>query len=59
VPFLLEDVLIDNGGKFARGPDWQPHVVSDGLLITGQNPASSEPAAKALLELLTRRSSAA
>ena len=52
VPFLVEDMLTTNGGTFSRAADWQPHVVKDGLLITGQNPASSEPAAKALLALL-------
>lgn len=50
VPFLLEDMLAKNGGKYTKGADWQPHVVTDGLLITGQNPASSEAAAKALLK---------
>ena len=52
VPFLVEDMLKQNGGLYTKQADWQPHVVSDGLLITGQNPASSEPAAKALLEKL-------
>lgn len=52
VPFLVEDMLTGHGGTFSRAPDWQPHVVADGLLITGQNPASSAPAAKALLALL-------
>ena len=52
VPFLVEDMLRKNGGKYTKAADWQPHVVVDGLLITGQNPASSEPAAKALLEML-------
>ena len=52
VPFLVEDMLKQNGGKYSKLADWQPHVVSDGLLITGQNPASSEPAAKALLAKL-------
>ena len=49
VPFLVEDMLVTNGGKYTKGADWQSHVVTDGLLITGQNPASSEAAAKALL----------
>ncbi len=53
VPFLVEDMLKQNGGKYSKQGDWEPHVVSDGLLITGQNPASSEPAAKALLEKLS------
>ena len=52
VPFLVEDMLSKNGGKYSKAADWQPHVVVDGLLITGQNPASSEPAAKALVEML-------
>jgi putative intracellular protease/amidase len=52
VPFLVEDILEENGGKYSKTADWQPHVVSDGLLITGQNPASSAPAAKALLAKL-------
>ena len=53
VPFLVEDMLKQNGGKYSKEADWQPHVVTDGLLITGQNPASSEDAAKALLEKLS------
>ena len=56
VPFLVEDMLRENGGIYSKAADWQPHVVTDGLLITGQNPASSEPAAKAVLELLAGRS---
>lgn len=42
VPFLLETKLRALGGEFSSGPDWQPHAVRDGHLITGQNPASSE-----------------
>lgn len=52
VPFQVEDMLRGNGGQYTRQADWQPHVVTDGQLITGQNPASSEPAAKALLAKL-------
>ena len=52
VPFLVEDMLADNGGKFSKGADWAAHVLTDGLLITGQNPASSAPAADALLRAL-------
>lgn len=52
VPFLVEDVLKANGGEYAKGADWAPFVLTDGMLVTGQNPASSEPAAKALLQLL-------
>jgi putative intracellular protease/amidase len=50
VPFLVEDMLRNNGGNYTKAADWQPYVVNDGLLITGQNPASSKPAAKDLLE---------
>ena len=52
VPFLVEDMLKQNGGQYAKAGDWQPHVLTDGLLVTGQNPASSEPAAQALLKKL-------
>jgi len=53
VPFLVEDMLRTNGGNYSKADDWQPYVVQDGLLITGQNPASSGPAAKELLEKLS------
>jgi putative intracellular protease/amidase len=52
VPFLVEDMLKDSGAKYLKLADWQPHVVTDGPLITGQNPASSELAARTLLEKL-------
>jgi putative intracellular protease/amidase len=52
VPFLVEDELKRLGGIFSRAPDWAPHVVTDGQLITGQNPASSGPGAQALLDAL-------
>lgn len=52
VPFLLEDVLQKNGDKYERGVDWQSYVVEDSLLITGQNPASSEDVAKRLIQKL-------
>lgn len=52
VPFLVEDTLRKRGGHYSKEPDWKPHVVTDGNIVTGQNPASSEPAAKALLALL-------
>lgn len=55
VPFLVEDMLKANGGLYARGDDWQSHVEVDGLLVTGQNPASSEASAEALLKLLEGR----
>ena len=53
VPFLVEDMLKKNGGHYSKTQDWQPYVQIDGLLITGQNPASSEEAAKALLVMAT------
>ncbi|OFA32377.1 dimethylallyltransferase [Glaciecola punicea] len=49
VPFLLEDELIKRGGNYHKGEDWSVFAVQDGLLITGQNPASSELAAEKLL----------
>ncbi|MGI4739771.1 MAG: type 1 glutamine amidotransferase domain-containing protein [Janthinobacterium lividum] len=52
VPFLVEDMLKENGGTYSKGADWQPYVVTAGNLITGQNPASSEPAAQELLKQL-------
>jgi putative intracellular protease/amidase len=52
VPFLLEDMLKANGGHYEKGTDWESHVVVDGKLITGQNPASSKAAAQELLKLL-------
>ncbi len=52
VPFLVEDMLKANGGKYEKGEDWTPFVVVDGKLVTGQNPASSEQAAKKFLTLL-------
>jgi putative intracellular protease/amidase len=54
VPFLLEDQLRERGGIFSKGPNWDSHIEVDGKLITGQNPASSEAGAKALLELLRK-----
>jgi putative intracellular protease/amidase len=52
VPFLVEDELKAKGGVYSKGPDWGSYVVSDGLLITGQNPASSGAAATVLLKAL-------
>jgi len=54
VPFLVEDALKAKGGIFSRGDDWGSYVVTDGLLITGQNPGSSAAAAKQLLSTLSR-----
>ncbi|WP_305804633.1 type 1 glutamine amidotransferase domain-containing protein [Stenotrophomonas sp. YIM B06876] len=55
VPFLVEDMLKANGGHYSSGPDFAPHVLTDGTLVTGQNPASSEEAAHALLKLVKTR----
>jgi putative intracellular protease/amidase len=55
VPFLVESMLKQNGGVYSKAADWQPHVKVDGNLITGQNPASSEGVAEALLDLLNAR----
>lgn len=52
VPFLVEDMLTNNGANYSKGEDWNPYVLTDGLIVTGQNPASSEPAAQALLDAL-------
>jgi putative intracellular protease/amidase len=52
VPFLLENEMKKLGGKYSKGADWGSYVKKDGLLITGQNPGSSEEAAKVLLETL-------
>ena len=52
VPFLVEDMLVKNGAMYSKGADWQPYVVTHGKLITGQNPASSEAAAHAVLNQL-------
>jgi putative intracellular protease/amidase len=49
VPFLVEDALKANGGRYSKGEDWAAHTVVDGNLITGQNPASLETTARALL----------
>jgi putative intracellular protease/amidase len=52
VPFLVEDMLKTNGGTYKKGDDWASFVVTDGKLVTGQNPASSEEAAHKLLSLM-------
>ncbi|MGO4771495.1 type 1 glutamine amidotransferase domain-containing protein [Flavobacterium sp. W22_SRS_FK3] len=54
VPFLLEDALKDNGGQYSKGDDWTPYAVEDGLLITGQNPASSKLVAEKLMAQLKK-----
>ena len=52
VPYLLEEMLKAKGADYSKGPDFNAYVVTDGLLITGQNPASSGPAAEALMKAL-------
>ena len=52
VPFSVEDMLKENGGIYSKGPDWNPYALEDGLVITGQNPASSELVAELLLKKL-------
>lgn len=52
VPFLLEDALKAAGAEYSKKDDWQSYTVQDGLLLTGQNPASSEQVAKDLLRML-------
>lgn len=54
VPFLVEDELKAKGGNYSKGPDWGSYVVRDGLLITGQNPASSTEAAEVLIRQLAQ-----
>lgn len=52
VPFLVEDMLKENGGLYSKKDDWTAYTIQDGNLITGQNPASSELVAEKLLEIL-------
>ena len=54
VPFLVEDELMNLGATFSKVKNWGVHTVADGQLITGQNPASSGPAAKLLIDTLNR-----
>ena len=53
VPFLLEDELIKRGGEYQKAEDWHAFAIQDGLIITGQNPASSALAAEKLLAQLS------
>ncbi len=52
VPFLVEDMLKKNGGLYSKIEDWSPYAIVDGILVTGQNPASSEKVAEELLKLI-------
>ena len=54
VPFLVEDELKAKGGRYVKGADWGSFVVADGLLVTGQNPASSAEAAGVLIDRVSR-----
>ena len=58
VPFLVEDELKRIGGLYEKAADWASFAVVDGRVVTGQNPASSTAAAKALMELLAARKAA-
>lgn len=58
VPFLVEDMLKNAGGVYSKAADWESYVVEDGHLITGQNPASSEAVAQALLKRLKQEQTA-
>lgn len=58
VPFLVEDMLKAKGAQYSKAADWASYVVEDGHLITGQNPASSEAVAQALLERLEQEQTA-
>ena len=53
VPFLVEDELIKRGGEYQKAEDWHAFAIQDGLIITGQNPASSALAAEKLLAHLS------
>jgi putative intracellular protease/amidase len=53
IPFLLEDMLKDKGANYVKANDWNPFVVTDGTLITGQNPASAIKVAEALVTALS------
>jgi putative intracellular protease/amidase len=55
VPFLLEDELTKNGAHYSKGADWVSYVKQDGLLITSQNPASSEAAAQLVIKALREK----
>ncbi len=52
VPFLIEDMMKEKGADYSKIGDWEPYALEDGLLITGQNPASSSKVAKLLMEEL-------
>ncbi len=55
VPFLLQTRLEERGAKHSGAPNFTAHVVRDGRLVTGQNPASATGVAEAVLEALADR----
>jgi len=55
VPFLVEDAMLKRGAIFSKKTNWADHVVSDGLLITGQNPHSSGRAAQTLMAAVRQK----
>jgi putative intracellular protease/amidase len=59
VPFLLETKLLSLGALYSKGPDYVSHVVADGNIVTGQNPASSEEVAKKIIALVKHNKQAA
>jgi putative intracellular protease/amidase len=56
VPYLVEDMLKQNGGIYSKADNFQAHMIADGNLVTGQNPASSKDVAAAVVNLLSRSS---
>ena len=52
VPFSVQEMLMENGAFYSKGPDWNPYAQEDGLLITGQNPASAGLVAELLMKKL-------
>ena len=54
VPYLVEDMLKESGGAYSKADNFQSHVITDGNLVTGQNPASSKGVAAAVVNLLSR-----
>jgi putative intracellular protease/amidase len=55
VPFLVEDELMNLGATFSKVKNWGVHTIADGQLITGQNPASSGPTARVLIQTLNQK----
>lgn len=52
VPFALESTLVEKGAFYTKAPLWQKHVVIDGRLLTGQNPASATALGEAIVHVL-------